>query len=230
MVGQIQWQVADPPEGKRKALAWGGECLRAVWAWASLSCLRFCPWPTSVLMRGINCSTVPLTSVDSVLTCGTMWHNVAHPLDRPMAISLPFFRLGRALRHNAHSILSELSPDYAPQRSRAVASDHLFCNPWNLIKLISEVTSPVLRLPWTNDIFVAVVQATRIQASRLPSGATSKSSSFSTSNQCIRQHILCSWHSWHWLDIPYTICKNHIVEVINSQTISETNGVLTANT
>ena len=125
-------------------------------------------------------------SPDLCWLCPDVWHNVAHPLDRPMAISLPFFRLGRALRHNAHSILSELSPDYAPQRSRAVASDHLFCNPWNLIKLISEVTLPFICLPWTNDIFVAVVQATRIQASRLPSGATSKSSSFSTGNQCIR--------------------------------------------
>ena len=85
-------------------------------------------------------------------------------------------------------------------------------------------------LPETNVISVAVVRATRIQASRLPSGATSKSSSFSTSYPVHPPTFsVFDYHDIDWT-VFVVIVLYHVIEVINSQTISETNGVMTANT
>ena len=77
----------------------------------------------------------------------------------------------------------------------------------------------LLLLPETNVLCVAVVRATRIQASRLPSGATSKSSSFSTSYP-----VHPPTFDIHDIDWTIYLVLYHVIEVINSQTISERNG------
>ena len=86
-------------------------------------------------------------------------------------------------------------------------------------------------LPEFNVFLVAVVRATRIQASRLPSGATSKSTSFLNQLSSASANILCvfDYHDIDWT-VFVVIVLYHFIEVINSQTISEPNGVMTANT
>ena len=181
---------------------------------ASASCLRSRPWPTYVLMLEINCSKVSLlTSVD--------WHThqAAMADGRTGHFTDIFQTRGEHCTTMPTQSLPDLSPVYAPPRPQLDPSDQFFCDCRILIK--SKPLKIHHSLPETNVLCVAVVRATRIQASRLPSGATSKSSSFSTSYPVHPPTF--DIHDIDWT-VYLVIVLYHVIEVINSQTISETNG------